>query len=405
MSVDWGNSSHAACVVDGNGKELCCFQVDHTDKGLEEIVAAFKKDGPVLGVAVETNHGLLVHKLLEAGMTVYAINPKLSDQWRKGVSVSEAKSDRSDALVLAQGLRLMHDDLRPLELDDPLTRELAMLCRAESSFIHARTSLVLHLQATLKEYYPQALEWFNDWTRPAAWDFVRQFPTPAELQQATRKKLIGFLQTHHLGLRPKWKQKVDGHDRPTAWPSDEPTTLVRSMEAVGLANQLKAVNETLKKHRTRIEQLFSQHPDAHIFDSLPGAGPKLAPRLLAYFGSRRDRYESAQALQQLSGCAPVTRQSGRYRQVRIRRACQAHFRDAMHMFAMTSMRDSPWARAFYDRAKQAGDHHALALRKLAAKWIKIIFRMWQHNSTYDERKYVDSMSRHGSPLVEYMKCA
>lgn len=403
-SVDWGDRSHVACVVDGSGKELKSFAVEHSEEGLEEMARALREAVDLRGVAVETNHGLVVHKLLEAGLPVYPINPKLSSQWRKSQSVSEAKSDRSDALVLAGGLRMLHDHLRPLKLDDPLTRELAMLCRAECKFIEMQTASVCHLKAVVKEYYPQALDWFDDWTSPTAWDFVIQFPTAEELQKASRRKLIGFLKTHKIGLHPKWLKMIDGHSRDSTWPADQPTIHARSLEAVNLARQLKQLRRTLKEYRSSIEKLFAQHPDALFFSSLPGAGPKLAPRLLAHFGSQRDRYESAQALQELSGTAPVTRESGSRRQVRMRKACRKDFRNTMHWLAFTSMKKCAWARAFYDAARQRGDSHALALRKLAAKWINIIFRMWQDRTTYDDARYLTQLIRRNSPLIQHIKC-
>ena len=404
MGVDWGNDSHAACVLDGAGKQIKSFAVEHSEDGLDEMVRTFKQCGSIRGVAVETNHGLVVHKLLQAGITVYPINPKLSDQWRKARSVSESKNDRTDALILADGLRLMHEHLRPLELDDELTRELAMLCRAECGFIQTRTALVLQLQAALKEYHPRALAWFDDWTKPTPWDFVERFSTPDELSQASRQKLVGFLKTHQLGLHPKWKAKLDAHDKETTWPSDPPTIAAKSFEAKGLVKLLKALQPILKKYRKQIEELFARHPDAPIFDSLPGVGPKLGPRLLAHFGTRRDRYESARALQELSGTVPVTRESGNHREVRMRRACQKRFRNTMHFTAFCSLERSAWARAFYDQAKDRGDSNALALRKLGAKWINIIYRMWQEGSDYDEGKYLTSLIRHGSPLIEHIKC-
>jgi len=404
MAVDWGNDSHAACVLDDAGKQIKSFAVEHSEDGLEEMIRTFRQSGRIGGVAVETNHGLVVHKLLQAGITVYPINPKLSDQWRKARSVSESKSDRTDAFILAENLRQMHEHLRPLELDDDLTRELAMLCRAESGFIQTRTAFVLHLQAVLKEYHPQALDWFDDWTKPTPWDFVERFSTPDELCQASRQELVGFLKTHRLGLRPKWREKLDSHDKDTTWPSDPPTTAAKSFEAKGLVKLLKCLEKTLKKYRKRIEELFACHPDAPIFDSLPGVGPKLGPRLLANFGTRRDRYESALALQELSGTVPVTRESGNHREVRMRKACQKRFRNTMHLTAFCSLQGSAWARSFYDRARGRGDSNALALRKLGAKWINIIYRMWQEGSAYDEGKYLTSLIRHDSPLIEHIKC-
>jgi hypothetical protein len=252
----------------------------------------------------------------------------------------------------------------------------------ECALIGQRTALVNQLQAALKEYYPSALEWFSDWTSPTAWDFVLTFPRPEALQRASRRKACGFLRAHHtclpvgmVGLTPLWQGRVDQRDQAAAWPSDPPTVEAKEFLAVALAKQLRTLQANLEAYRKRIEELYQQHPDAFLFSSLPGAGPKLGPRLLTHFGTDRDRFtpacrrgRSAQSLQQLSGTVPVTRQSGRRRDVVIRRACQKPFRKTMHLFAFQTIERSAWARAFYDQARQAGQPHSLALRNLASKW-------------------------------------
>jgi transposase len=404
-AVDWGDQSHAVVVIDDQGDVVLSFQVPHTAEGLRGLVQSLRECGAIQGVAVEQARNLMVHQLLQGGFIVYPINPKLSDTWRKGWKVTAPKSDPTDARVLADGLRHHHAHLRPLLPDDPLTRELAMLCADECALIGQRTALVNQLQAALKEYYPSALEWFSDWTSPTAWDFVLTFPRPEALQRASRKKVCGFLRAHHIGLTPLWQGRVDQRDQAAAWPSDPPTVEAKEFLAVALAKQLRTLQANLEAYRKRIEELYQQHPDAFLFSSLPGAGPKLGPRLLSHFGSDRARFTSAQSLQQLSGTVPVTRQSGRRREVVIRRACQKPFRKTMHLFAFQTIERSAWARAFYDRARQAGQPHSLALRNLASKWLKVIYRMWQDRVPYEESTYLSSLARRGSPLAAQLALA
>jgi len=149
--------------------------------------------------------------------------------------------------------------------------------------------------------------------------------------------------------------------------------------------KLRAIQHSIDQCRKHIDELFAKHPDADIFTSLPGAGTKLAPRLLSDVGSQRDRYESALAVQQISGVAPVTRASGKSRHVRIRWACRKEFRHDLYWLAFCSLKESTWARGFYDQARARGDSHALALRKLGYKLVRIIFRLWQDRRVYDEQ--------------------
>jgi transposase len=399
VGVDWGDAAHAVCVLNEQGKEAAAFEVPHTPEGLQELVERLRRVGEIAGVAVETTRSLMVQKLLDAGLAVYPVNPKLSHAWRAGWKVAEPKSDPSDAWMLAEGLRQHHARLRSFKPDDDLTRELRLLCEDECELIRQRTALVCQLQAALKAYYPQAIEWFDDWTVPSAWDFVLTFPTPEALRNASRKRRFGFLKTHHIGLSPIWQERVERSVSGPAWPSDAATTAAKSVLAVALAKSLRTLQASLADYRARIEKLYGDHPDSSLFDSLPGAGPKLAPRLLSHFGSDRARFDSPDALEQLSGVSPVTVRSGRSRTIQMRRQCQKAFRNTLHMWAFLTVRESEWAGAFYRRARRAGQGHALALRNLARKWLGILYRMWRDRKPYDEGRYLTSLIRHGSPLV------
>jgi len=400
VGLDWGDTGHAVCVLDEEGKEVESFAVPHTAAGLEELVGRLRSRGEIGGVAVETTRHLVVQKLLDAGLPVYPINPKLSKHWREGESVSAAKDDPLDAVVLAEGLRQRHERLRRLQPDDPLLQELRLLCADETRLIADRTALVNRLKATLKEYYPEALAWFDDWTKPTAWDFVLAFPTAEDLAGAGRKKLYGFLKSHHIGLRPIWQERVEGRRKTPAWPSDPATVAAKRLLAISLAKQLRTLQANLDEYRERIVALYGDHPDAGLFSSLPGAGDKLAPRLLTHFGTDRQRFESAASLELLSGVVPVPHRSGKSRQVSMRHTCQRAFRNTLHLFAFLSIQKSVWARAFYDRARRKGQSHALALRNLARKWLRILYRMWQERQPYDEARYLAALIRRQSPLLQ-----
>ena len=401
--IDWGDKAHALSIVNAQGHVVARHRIEHSAEGLDRLVAILADAGPVAGVAIERNEHLAIDKLLEAAHTVYPVNPKVSKAWRDCLAVDPAKADPSDADALANGLRLYHGILRPWRPDDPTTRELRLLARAECGFIADRTALANRLKDCLKQYYPQALGWFSDFTTLTATDFIIAFPTPEALRRATDAKLIKFLAAHHIGLGPCWKQRLASRASGARWPSDEATVAARSVQAVALAKQLRTLAHILRDYRQRIEALYADHEDAVLFSSLPGAGPKLAPRLLTHVGTDRSRYDGAGALQALSGSVPITKASGGSGGARFRWACQKDFRNTMFLFAFTTLRSSLWARAFYDRARARGKTHAQALRMLGAKWLKIIYRMWVDRRPYDERLYLASLIRHRSPLIAWMQ--
>jgi len=176
-------------------------------------------------------------------------------------------------------------------------------------------------------------------------------------------------------------------------------TITDTLRATTLADELRTLQRGIDEHRRRIQGLFARHPQSSILASLPGAGPKLAPRLLCIFDACEERYEGAQGVCELAGTVPVTKQSGRSITVKFCWACRKSYRDTMHQYAWVSMRRCQWARVFYQNCRKAGQHRALALRNLASKWSKIIYRMCCENAPYDEQRYLDALRRGNSPLA------
>lgn len=399
VGVDWGDREHTVSVVDAAGAEVARFRVRHSAEGLTGLPAQLRAYGPVAGVAVETPRHLLVHVLVEAAMPVYAINPRQSHTWRKCLAVSGAKDDGKDAWALADGLRHYHRHLQRYVRDAADPRKLGRLCEGEMRLTQARTRLVQQLTAGIKQYFPAALEFISDWTTQMAWDFLLQFPTARAFASASTAKLVGFLRQHRQGLTPQWRARIAARQQATQWPCDAAVEAAEALLATSLAKQLRTLQVTLKEYRNQIMSLYNDNPDKAIFESLPGAGPKLAVRLACEFGSLRERFDAAAGVQKMAGTAPVTFQSGGHREVRIRRACQKRFRTTLHQFAQQSIKRCAWARACYRHARGKGQPHATALRFVANKWLKIIYRMWQDHKPYDEAQYLEQLKRHNSPIA------
>lgn len=404
VGIDWADQAHMVCCLDQEGQTSWTQEILHQEEEIKRLVRRFQTMKGTVCIALETAHGLLVEELMAVGLTIYAVNPKQAKAWRKDLSVNPSKSELGDAYTLAEGLRLFHQHLRPLAPEEPLSRELRLLCRDEKTLIQERVALLNRWRATLKEYYPLVLEWFSDPNCQTAWDFVLEFPRPSLVQAASRGKLTGFLKRHRIGLSPLWLRRVDQIRQSGAWQADPATTSAKSLLAISLAKQLRTLEGTIKTYRERINSLFTQLPDQDIFRSLPGGnGPKIGPRLAAELGQDRNRFPEVRSLLCQAGVVPLTEASGKHRSVRVRWGCNKNLRDAVYQWAFVTLERCRWARAFYDAARQSGQSHATALRNLGRKLLKILWRMWQERCPYDETKYLRSLERHGSPLIKLIQ--
>ena len=293
-------------------------------------------------------------------------------------------------------MRLDGHRWRALAMMDPIVAELQLLCRDEIALIEQRTAFVNQLMQALHEYYPAAVAAFDDWVSPAAWDFVLAFPTPAQLQQAGRRRWEKFLHAHKLWRGTTAEARLTIFARATALSGAAPTVAAKSLLAVSLARLLQLLETQLGAYRERIAAVFARHPDHDLFGSLPGAGPKLAPRLLAEIGDDRSRFVDAQGLQCVAGTAPVTLQSGKMHYQRVRYACNDTLRATVHLWANLSRQQCAWAEAYYQAHRTKGQTHACALRCLGQRWLKILWKMWQSRTPYDEPRHTRNQTQHGS---------
>lgn len=408
-AVDWARGHHDLCVVDAAGAIVLELRIEDTPEAwadLRQRLAQLKTaDGSaaVVGFAIETSAGPAVERLLEARWSVFPLNPKAAERYRDRKAPSGSKNDRLDAFCFADALRTDGRAWRPLRPADPLTHELRLLCRDEIALIAQRTALVNALRAALNEYYPTALSAFDDWASPGPWEFLIAFPTPHHLASAGKRKWEKFLHAHKL-YRPQTSIKrleLFAQAQKSASPNPA-VTAAKSLLAVTLAKQLRTLESQLEEYRARINELFGRHPDHDLFGSLPGAGEKLAPRLLSELGADRQVFQDPQALQCYAGAAPVTQQSGRTCRVFIRRACNTTLRATVHLWADCSRAKCPWAQAYYRQKRDRGMGHAAALRCLAMRWIKILWKMWTDHTPYDGERHLQDQVKHGSWVIGLM---
>ena len=399
--LDWAGDHHDVVIVDQHATIAAQFRFEHSAEGWKEFrqkIAAY----PALGVAVETRSGPAVEELLQSACTVFPVQPKAAARYRERKAPSGAKDDQLDAWALADALRLDGRAWRPLAPEDPLVQELRLLCRDEVALIEQRTALVNQIRAALREYYDTALQAFDDWTLPAAWAFIIQFPTPAQLAAAGRRAWEKFLHTHKLWRPQTAAKRLELFAQAAQWKRNEAVTRAKSRLAISLAKTLQTLERQLDEYRAAIEELFAKHPDADLFGSLPGAGPKLAARLLSEIGEDRERFPNVQALQMLAGTAPVSYQSGQVHIVKVRRACSKTLRRAVHLWAACSLPVCQWARVYYQSHRQKGKSHACALRCLGQRWLEILHRMWQTRTRYDAELHARNQTKHGSWVIQIL---
>jgi transposase len=394
--VDWADTHHDVLVIDNAGRKMGVRRVTHTPEGLAElneflllITGPDRKEE--LACIIETNHGLLIASLLEAGYPVYPVNPKTVEHRR---SAAGAKTDKIDAYLLAKYGRSEFADLRRLEPDSPTVAELKVLTRDQDSLIHSQTRLVNQLTACLKAYYPVALTLFTKLQQRSTLLFLQTYPTPQAVMQASQKQLAATLKQAGHPTPEKGAAKIFQTVHQPHLTADEVTTRTKSRLLLALIRQLQPVMEEIASYDREIARLFLSHEDNAVFSSLPRAGKRLAPRLLAEIGDDRDRYTDAASLQALAGTSPVPYESGNYTSARRRLACLKPLRNALYQFAWQSTQTEAWAIEYYQRKRREGKSHSVAVRALANIWVRIIFALWQRKESYQTATFETAQRLH-----------
>ncbi len=383
VGLDWADTHHDVEVLDEAGKRVGAQRFAHSHHGLTQLkqfLLSIAAQPEHLACIVETNHGLLITFLLEAGIPVYPVNPKTVQQLRKAAG---AKTDQIDAHLLAKLGRFELAELRRLEPDSPTVAELKTLTRDQDALIQTQTRLVNQLTACLKEYYPAALHLFAKVQQHSTLVFLQAYPTPQAAQAAAVAEITATLRTgkhtHPRRAAPKIFEELH---RPHLVAS-EVIVRAKSRLMLSLVKQLLVVIEEIASYDEAISSLFLTHKDHALWRSLPRAGKRLAPRMLAEWGDDRSRYADATSVQTLAGTAPVPFQSGNYAKAHKRFACVKPLRNALYQFAWQSTQQEAWARDYYQRKRAEGKTHSMAVRALANVWVRIIYRMWLNHTCYE----------------------
>lgn len=403
IGIDWADQHHAVCLQRAGKSTVEHQTLPQKPKALAAWATGLQTEfgGQPVGVCLEQSRGPLVYALSAyPWIVLYPINPKSLARYREALKPSRAKDDPTDAKLLCGFLFLHQAQLRPWQAEDGATRRLRFLLENREKLVHQRTALVNQLKALLKTYYPQALKWAGPLTKPMAWAFLLKWPSLEVLKRANKSTVVKFYYAHHVRRGDLLSESSDQIRQAVALVQDAALVETSVLMLTALCRQLQALQPLIDQHNAQIKAAFDKHPDKQIFEGLPGAGPVLGPRLLVAFGTDRSRFESAASVQQLSGIAPVTERSGKSCWVHWRWAASSFLRQSFHEFALHSLATSVWARAYYQLQRTRGKSHQAAVRSLAFKWTRILFRCWKDSVPYDEARYIDALRRRRSHLID-----
>jgi transposase len=406
IGIDWADRKHDIALYDPKTQTWSHSVIQATPSAIADWVNQLRQqygEAKVL-VGLEQKRGPLLYALCQYdNLVLVPINPRTVANYRKAFQPSRAKSDPIDAKLIVELLQRHSDKLDIWQAGCPKHRELRQWVESRRMLVGEKVRLTNRITAALKSYYPQVLDWFDDKHTIAFCEFLEQFPNLEAAQATTPETLKQFFRSHHI-IRKTTIQRRTQQIQEAGPPLTQDPAIIQPAQALvqGLVALLKVILQQLIAFETQIDQLFSSLPDAKLFQALPGAGPHLAPRLLAAFGEDRDRFNSAQSFMSYIGIAPVKEESGKKHWVHWRWSCPIFLRQTFVEWVDHARMHSAWSQAFYQQQRRAGKSHQKAIRALAYKWGRILWRCWQDKTPYDEEKYVAALKRKKSPLTSLL---
>lgn len=401
IGIDWADKKHDICVQSADTKTRQFSRVSHTVEALDEWAQALRqRHGGPMAVALELSKGPVVSALQKYDcFVIYPINPTTLSKYREAFNPSGAKDDPTDAELALDILWHHPDRFAPLNPQSVQMRTLTTLVEQRRRLMNDRVRITNRLRNALKQYYPQALEWFEHIDTPLFCAFIRQWPTLVQAKRARRATLEKFFYQHRMYRKQVSERRIQSIKSAKPLTTDDAVIRPYRLFTLTLVDQLELALNSLQIYDEEIAALAPQHPDYELFSTLPGAGPLLAPRLLVAFGEQRERFANAAEIQKYAGIAPVTERSGQKRWVHWRWQCAAFLRQTFVEWAAQTINKSYWAGLYYYQQRAKGCSYQAAVRALAFKWIRILYRCWITRTPYNESKYLKALEDRGSPLL------
>jgi len=402
VGLDWADAKHDVCLQ-ATGTERREFLIlEHRPEAIDAWVHTLRTrfNGQPVAVCLELNKGPIVSALRQYDFLVlFPVNPLTVAKYREAFTPSRAKDDPTDAELQVELLLKHRDKLTPLAPQSAMMRTLAQLVEHRRRLVGDKVRLTHRLTSALKNYFPHVLQWFPDKDTVLFCDFLSRWPTLKAAQLARRTTLEAFFRAHHVRAAEVIASRIQAIKSALALTTDDGVITPNALLVQALIAQLRVTLQAIADFDTAIAQRAQEHPDFPLFDALPGAGAVFAPRLLVAFGEQRERFTSAEDLQKYAGIAPVTERSGKKSWVHWRLQCPTFLRQTFVEWAAESTRHSFWAQVYYQQQREKGKAHQAAVRALAFKWIRILYRCWQDRTPYDESVYLQALKRRSAPFL------
>ena len=407
IGLDWAERKHFWSMRTADGKRTR-GHLDHTPEAIEvwAVELAQRFPGQAIALALEQSRGSLVGILSKyAHLHLFPLHPNNLANYRKSVCPSGAKGDPSDADLILDFLVKHPERLRALEPDTVETRTLQFLVEERRRLVDQHTRELQLLTHWLKLVFPQMLQWFDDVSTPLVAALLQRWPGLPQLKRATAKTLRTFFQQHNCRSTERIQQRIDEIAQAVPATTDAALLKIGHLRIPISLRALALLRDAIAGFDLEIQAVYESHPDRFIAESLPGAGPALEPRLIAALGSKRERFDSACNMASCFGIAPVTQSSGNSRSVQWRWACSTFLRQTFHEWAGCSIRSCAWAREHYDRQRHKGNRHHAAIRSVAYKWLRILFRCWKDRVAYSEQRYLAALAKASGAVVPAIAAA
>jgi transposase len=398
VGIDWADAKHDICfqAVGGDTREFS--RLEHQPEAIAVWARALQERfaGHPVAVGLELTTGPLVSAVRKyAFLVLCPVNPSTLAKDREAFTPSHAKDDPTDAELQLELLLKHRDKLQPLVPQSAAIRALEQLVEHRRRLVGDKARLT----STLNNYFPHVLQWCEDKDTTLFCDFLTQWPTLEAAQLARRATLERFFRAHHVRYTNVIDTRLQAIKNAIPLTTDEGVIAPHALLGQALVARLRVRRHAIADFDHAIAQRAQSHPDFPLFAALPGAGAVFAPRRLVAFGEQRERYASADDLQKYAGSAPGTERSGNKTWVHWRWQCPTFLRQTSVEWAAESLRHSFWARTYYQQQRDKGTSHQAAVRALAFKWLRLLFRCWQDRTPYAESVYRNALKHRGSPLL------
>ena len=404
IGIDWADSKHDICLQVANTEKREFAVLPHRPDAIDQWACSLRQrfQSRPVAVCLELAKGPLVYALQKYEFLVlFPVNPATLAKYREAFTPSHAKNDPTDAEYQLELLVLHRDKLKALNPQSASMRTLESLVEQRRRLVDDSKRITNRLTSALKQYYPQAVQWFEAKDTVLFCDFLSRWPTLKQVKHARRATLEAFFREHNARSAKLVEERLAAIKSATPLTEDVAVITPHQLLAQALADQLRVTLQAIERFDAEISAISRTLPDYPLFRDLPGAGAALAPRLLTAFGEQRERYGSAAEIQKYTGIAPVTERSGKQYWIHWRLQCPSFLRQTFVEWAAETITRSFWAGAYYRQQRAKGCSHPAAVRALAFKWIRILYRCWKTRTPYDESQYLNALKRRGSPLLNW----